>query len=92
MIKGTENYIVIYPFYGTMSKCILVETKPADKDDKGHIQKHYILLSKEFPNSWMYPLKDSVENPYTQTGGNYHPIYDKMDAYEGDYDALWNTD
>lgn len=92
LIKGTENYIVIYPFYGTMSKCILVETKPADKDDKGYIQKHYLLLSKEFPNIWMYLPKDSVENPCTLTGGNYHPRYDKMDAYEGDYEALWNTD
>lgn len=92
LIKGTENYIVVYPFYGTMSKCILVETKPADKDDKGYIQKHYLLLSKEFPNIWMYLPKDSVENPCTLTGGNYHPRYDKMDAYEGDYDALWNTD
>lgn len=92
LVKGTEQYSTIYPFYGTMSKCILVETRPEDKDERGYVRKHYLSLSKEFPDRWESPSIDAVEVPPSCDYCSYHPIYDKMDAYEGDYDALWNTD
>ena len=41
---------------------------------------------------WQSPSIESVEAPRSYEDSNYHPVYDKMDAYEGDYDALWNTD
>lgn len=92
LVKGSECYTTIYPFYGTQSKCILVETKPADKDEKGHVRRHFLSLSKEYPNRWETPSIDAVEVPHSYDYRSYHPVYDKMDAYEGDYDALWNTD
>lgn len=92
VVEGTEHYTTIYPSYGTKSKYILVETKPEDKDERGYIQKYDLLLSKECPNKWESLSIDAVEAPRAYDSSSYHPAYDKMDAYEGDYNALWNTD
>ncbi|WP_270348259.1 hypothetical protein [Bacteroides intestinalis] len=92
LVKGTESYYKIYPFYGTKSDCILVETQKEGKDERGYRQIHYLSLSKEIPSRWQSPLIESVEAPRSYMDHNYHPVYDKMDAYEDDYDALWNTD
>lgn len=92
LVRGTENYYKIYPFYGTKSDCILVETQKEGKDERGYRKIHYLSLSKEFPSRWQSPSIDAVEAPRSYEDSNYHPVYNKMDAYEGDYDALWNTD
>lgn len=92
IVRGTESYYKIYPFYGTKSDCILVETQKEGKDERGYRQIHYLSLSKEIPSRWQSPSIESVEAPRSYEDSNYHPVYDKMDAYEGDYDALWNTD
>ncbi len=96
LVKGTESYYKIYPFYGTKSDCILVETQKEGKDERGYRQIQYLSLSKEIPSRWQSPLIESVEAPRSYMDHNYHPVYDpvydKMDAYEDDYDALWNTD
>lgn len=91
-MKGTENNCIISPFYGTKSDCILVETQKEGKDDRGYRKIHYLSLSKEYPSRKQSPSTESVEVPRSYEDSNYHPVYDKMDAYEGDYDVLWNTD
>lgn len=92
IVRGTESYYKIFPFYGTKSDCILVETQKEGKDERGYRQIHYLSLSKEIPSRWQSPSIESVVAPRSYEDSNYHPVYDKMDAYEGDYDALWNTD
>ena len=92
LVKGTESYYKIYPFYGTKSDCVLVETQKEGKDERGYRQIYYLSLSKEYPSRWQSPSIESVEASRSYEDSNYHPVYDKMDAYEGDYDALWNTD
>ncbi len=92
LVRGTENYYKIYPFYGTKSDCILVEPQKEGKDDRGYRKIHYLSLSKEYPSRWQSPSIELVEASRSYEDSNYHPVYDKMDAYEGDYDALWNTD
>ena len=69
-----------------------METQKEGKDERGYRQIHYLSLSKEIPSRWQSPLIESVEAPRSYMDHNYHPVYDKMDAYEDDYDALWNTD
>jgi len=91
LVKNTEKYAIIYPFYGTGVEYILATSKPTDKDAKGYAQTHYKLLSKENPTSWYWPNVEVIERQRNYTN-HYHPTYDKMDAYDGDYDALWNTD
>ena len=90
-VKNTGQYGIIYPFYGTGVEYILVTTKSTDKDAKGYAQAHYKLLSKENPASMYWPNIEVTERPREYIN-HYRPTYDKMDAYEGDYDALWNTD
>lgn len=69
-----------------------METQKEGKDERGYRQIYYLSLSKEYPSRWQSPSIESVEASRSYEDSNYHPVYDKMDAYEGDYDALWNTD
>lgn len=93
VVRGTDTYSTIYPFYGTNSTYILVETKPAGTDKYGFREHYFKLLSKEFPEKWDNLSIDTVKGEATYyCKDDDYPVYDKMDAYEDDYGALWNTD
>lgn len=93
IVINSQEYYAIFPFYNTGVKFILVQIDAVDTNGCTITNRNLNLLCKEFPKQWFHPDKESVEAPRDYSSYHENPIIsDKMDAYEGDYEALWNTD
>lgn len=92
IVISSNQYYTIYPFYNTGVKYIIVRTSKVDTLGCLIINKKLDLLCKDNPRQKFVPYKDSVEAPSNNIYFDDINISDQMDAYEGDYDALWNTD
>lgn len=93
IVIPSKEYYAIYPFYNTGVKYIIVQTSEVDTKDCMITDRKLNLLCKEDPRRWFHLDKESVEVPRDfVVSADDIDISDKMDAYEGDYDALWNTD
>lgn len=92
IVYRSDKYSNIFPFYGTCVDYIIVREKEEEYVKGTLINKHLSFRRKDFPQNVISPDNEVIEAPrksfYTGSVGH----YDKMDAYEGDYDALWNTD
>jgi hypothetical protein len=93
IIKTSTEYFTIFPFYNNGSKFIVVKTKKDDLSGCLIINRNINLLDKENPTHWYHPDIETVKPPLNSSHNCYGAVpYDKMDAYEDDPDALWNTD
>ena len=93
IIKSSTKYFTIFPFYNNGSKFIVVKTKKDDLSGCMIINRNINLLDKENSNHWYHPDLETVKPPLNYSQNYYGAVpYDKMDAYEDDHDALWNTD
>lgn len=88
-----KEYYAIFPFYNTGVKYIVVQEKEIETNNCFTTNRHLNLLCKDSPRSWFHIEKESVEAPREYRFSSEDvDIPNKMDAYDGDYDALWNTD
>lgn len=93
IVYGSDKYANIFPFYGTGVDYIVVREKPQEYVKGRLINNNLTFRMKSMPTNVISPNNEVIEAPMKyrpSTGGIVS--YDKMDAYEGDYDALWNTD
>lgn len=92
IVYGTDKHSNIFPFYGTCVDYIIVREREEEFVKGRLVNKHLSFRKKDFPQNVISPDNEVIETlkKPLYTGGVIH--YDKMDAYEGDYDALWNTD
>ena len=94
IVKGTQEYYTIYPFYNSHNDYIIVNVKKEDSCCGMVLNRNLNLLCKENPERWYWPKIEPAEYP---RGNNYYsngsitPM-DWRDAYEDDPDARWNTD
>lgn len=93
MVYGSDKYANIFPFYGTGVDYIVVREKPEEYIKGRLINNNLTFRMKSMPTNVISPNNEVIETPikYRPSMGGI-VSYDKMDAYEGDYDALWNTD
>ena len=92
IVYGSDHYANIFPFYGTGVDYIVVQEKPEDVINCRISNRHLSFRRKSVPQNVMIPDNQIIEAPRNLSYSGGIVNYDKMDAYEGDYDALWNTD
>lgn len=92
IIYGSDKYANIYPFYGTGVDYIVIREKPTEYIKGRKVNDNLIFRSKSMPQNAISPNNEVIEAPQKSHYAGGIVKYDIMDAYEGDYDALWNTD
>ena len=91
--KGEEAIPFIYDYGEPFENSVAICTKYSEDNGYGYIEYTYLVYldGKEILKSeYVHDREPDYDPDYSGYPTSYYD--DRMDAYEGDYDALWNTD